>query len=248
MRAETGTRVSGFRAYANGPGRVAIDESDRAAFDAGINVFDVGPRRYYRDAEKNLAPFVKQVRDEIFLISKAMVYLDVEPNETISLVQSKQAAQTWSSLLDDSLRDLDQDHVDAYYVMGVHNPHIVASDEIYEAFERAKQAGKVTHLGLSTHQNAERVLEAAMRTGHYDLAQVAITPAGWYDWEDKGIARDTQPMADLVPYLESVRAAGIALKASRPVCGLWATQPSSGTVKVVPAASTASQVSEPWLR
>lgn len=34
--AETGTRVSGFRAYANGPGRVAIDESDREAFDAGV--------------------------------------------------------------------------------------------------------------------------------------------------------------------------------------------------------------------
>jgi len=198
------------------------DELLRAAFDAGINVFDVGTRRYYRDAEKNLAPFVKQVRDEIFLISKAMVYLDVEPNETISLVQSKQAAQTWSSLLDDSLRDLDQDHVDAYYVMGVHNPHIVASDEIYEAFERAKQAGKVTHLGLSTHQNAERVLEAAMRTGHYDLAQVAITPAGWYDWEDKGIAKGTDPMARLVPFLDRVRGSGIGLigmKAGRYLAG-----------------------------
>ncbi len=37
------------------------------------------------------------------------------------------------------------------------------------------------HLGLSTHQNARRVLAAASETGEYDLAQVAMTTAGWYD-------------------------------------------------------------------
>ena len=30
-----------------------------AAFDAGINVFDVGFRGYYRDAERHLAPFAR---------------------------------------------------------------------------------------------------------------------------------------------------------------------------------------------
>ncbi len=60
------------------------DELLNAALDAGINVFDVGTRRYYRDAERNLAPFLKQVRDRIFLISKAPVYLDVEPEDAIT--------------------------------------------------------------------------------------------------------------------------------------------------------------------
>jgi len=31
-----------------------------AAYDAGVNVFDVGYRGYYRNAEENLAPFLKK--------------------------------------------------------------------------------------------------------------------------------------------------------------------------------------------
>ena len=42
--------------------------------------------------------------------------------------------------------------------MASHNPSLVASDEIGQAFERARQAGKVKHLGLSTHRNAQDVL------------------------------------------------------------------------------------------
>ncbi len=45
------------------------------AFDAGVNVFDVGFSAYYKHAEQNLAPFLKKVRDDVFLISKAMVTL-----------------------------------------------------------------------------------------------------------------------------------------------------------------------------
>ena len=42
------------------------------------------------------------------------------------------------------------------------NPSLIKSEEILGAYEKAKQAGKVNHLGLSTHQNAQKVLEAAM--------------------------------------------------------------------------------------
>ena len=43
------------------------------ALEAGVNVFDVGYSGYYRNAERNLAAFAKQHRDQIFLISKAPV-------------------------------------------------------------------------------------------------------------------------------------------------------------------------------
>ncbi len=193
-----------------------------AALDAGVNVFDVGTRRYYDEAESNLAPFVKRARDRIFLISKAMVYLDVRPDEAITGEQARQAAKTWQELLEGSLRDLGVERVDAYYLMAAHNPSIVGSEEFYGAFQRAKQAGKVSHLGLSTHQNAQAVLETAMRTGWYDLAQIAITPAGWYDWEDKGILPGSKPMKDLQPLLQKARASGIGLigmKAGRYLAG-----------------------------
>jgi len=201
------------------------DDLLEAALDAGINVFDNGSRRYYRDAEVNLAPFLerhRQQRDEIFLISKAMTYLDVEPEDSITIAQSKLAAATWTSLLGESLRELAVDHVDAYYVMASNNPSIVKSEEIRLAFEKARDAGKVKHLGLSTHQNARRVLEAAMETGWYDLAQIAITPAGWYDWADKNILAGSDPMTGIEPFLDRVRESGIGLigmKAGRYLAG-----------------------------
>lgn len=198
------------------------DDLLEAAFDAGINVFDSGTRRYYNDAEVNLAPFLRKHRDQVFLISKAMTYLEVEPDDEITTAQGREAAATWTGLLEQSLRELGVDHVDAYYVMASNNPSIVKSEEIRAAFEKAKQAGKVQHLGLSTHQNAQRVLEAAMQTGWYDLAQIAITPAGWYDFTDRNILPGSDPMVGLRPFLDRVRASGIGLvgmKAGRYLAG-----------------------------
>ncbi|MEO1936932.1 MAG: aldo/keto reductase, partial [Myxococcales bacterium] len=194
-----------------------------AAYDAGVNVFDVGYRDYYRNAEKNLAPFLRKVRDKVFLISKAPADLDVEPNQIVTTAQAKQAALSWGERMNESLRELQVDHVDAYYLMASYNPSLIASDEVYRVFEKAKEAGKVSHLGLSTHRNAEKVLLAAAETRRYDLAMIAITPAGWYDWESKGVLAGTKKMADLRPVLEKARAAGIGLvgmKAARHLAGL----------------------------
>ncbi|MBL6691722.1 MAG: aldo/keto reductase [Pseudomonadales bacterium] len=192
------------------------------AFDAGINVFDVGYRNYYRDAEMNLAPFLKQHRDQVFLISKAMVEVDAGWDENLSLPQRRQAATNWSRFLDDSLRELQQDHVDAYYLMAVNNVSLVESDELFEAFTRARQAGKVSYFGISTHENAENVTRAAAASGRYDLMQIAITPAGWYDFVERDILKGTSSMKELKPVLDLAREAGIGLigmKAGRHLAG-----------------------------
>jgi aryl-alcohol dehydrogenase-like predicted oxidoreductase len=194
-----------------------------AAYDAGINVFDVGYRGYYRNAEKNLAPFIRKVRDRVFLISKAPADLDVEPDARITVPQARQAADSWAKRLDASLKELRVDHVDAYYLMASYNPFLIESEEVYAVFERARQAGKVTHLGLSTHRNAEKVLLAAAGTGRYDLAMIAITPGGWYDWESKSVLEGSKPMTGLQPTLEKVRESGmglIGMKAARHMAGL----------------------------
>lgn len=193
-----------------------------AAYDAGINVFDVGFRGYYGDAEQNLAPFLARRRDDVFLISKAMVSRDLAPDDALSAADCKRLAGVWTGLLEESLRELAVDHVDAYYLMASNNAVLVASDEVRRAAEKARDAGKLKHLGLSTHQNAERVLDAAVRSGAYHLAMIAITPAGWYDWEDKGILAGTKPMLELQPVLARAREAGIGLvgmKAGRYLAG-----------------------------
>lgn len=200
------------------------DELLEAAFEAGINVFDVGYRGYYDDAEKNLAGFLRRHRDEVFLVSKAMASRDVEPGQSLSATERREAAAAWSRHMEASLRELEVDHVDAYYLMASNNVDLVGSDEVREAFERARQAGKVRLLGLSTHQNAERVLATASASGAYDLAMIAITPAGWYDWADKRIASGSRPMVELASVLDRARASGmglIGMKAGRHLAGRW---------------------------
>jgi aryl-alcohol dehydrogenase-like predicted oxidoreductase len=192
------------------------------ALGAGINVFDVGFRDYYRDAEKNLAHFIKRHRDDIFLISKAIPSRDIEPDQPLSAEQRKQAAARWSQQLESSLGELGVERVDAYYLMASNNVELIGSDEIKRTFENARQAGKVKYLGLSTHQNAAAVLDTATRSGTFDLAMIAITPAGWYDWADKGILKDSKPMIALQPALARAREAGIGLigmKAGRYLAG-----------------------------
>ena len=102
-----------------------------------------------------------------------------EPGKPLTIgKKGRSLADYWSGLLDASLADLGTDHVDAYYLMGVGEPEVVRCEELHEAFLKAKQAGKVGHWGVSTHKRAQQVLEAMIGTDWYDLAMIAITPAG----------------------------------------------------------------------
>ena len=200
----------------------AKDELLETAFDNGVNVFDVGYRGYYKNAERNLAGFASRHREDIFLISKAPV--DVAADETVDGTVAARAAKTWSLFLEQSLKELGVDQVDAYYQMAANNPGVVRAEEMRRAFEDAKAAGKVRFLGISTHENAQQVLEAAIETGWYDLAMIAITPAGWYDWNKREILQGSQTMADLAPLLQQAREAGIGLvgmKVGRLLAGRW---------------------------
>jgi len=194
-----------------------------AALAAGINVFDVGFGRYYDMAERNLRGFLKTNRQRVFLISKAYVGgQERKPDDDVSVADVKEAVAGWLGYLDESLADLDQEQVDAYYLMASNNPRIVGSEEVQKGFESARRAGKVRHLGLSTHQNAHAVLETAIDAGFYDLATIAITPGGWYDWESKGLLEGTPRMTALRPLLDRARESGIGLigmKAARFIAG-----------------------------
>ena len=143
-------------------------------------------------------------------------------SEAVKEAEAKKAAKGWTAYLDESLREMKIDHVDAYYYMGQNNVSIIKSEEIYKAFEDAKAQGKVSYLGISTHQNAANVLDAAADTGWFDLAMIAITPGGWYDWEDKSILPGSPSLKELQPVLEKAKKAGIGLvgmKAGRFIAG-----------------------------
>ena len=191
-------------------GGKAVRLLDRA-LEAGINHFDVGTNIYYRGAEKSLAPFLKKNRGKVWVASKAPPILRVKPEDMITAEQAKSAAVNWTKLMDASLKDLGIEYIDLYYLMAVDNPSLINSEEIYNAFLTAKKAGKVGYFGLSTHKNAHKVMETAIKSGWYDVAMIGITPAGWYDWEAHDLHSGTPALIELEALLKKASMAGIEL-------------------------------------
>lgn len=208
------------------------------AFEQGINHYDIGYDDYYKGSEKNFKEFAARHRDEIWITSKAparsAIGMGKLPDYTVEVAKADAAA--WSRELDKSLVNLGVDYMDAYYLMMIGVPDAMKSEELYNAFLAAKQAGKVGHWGISTHLRAHECLEAAIETGWYDLAMVAVTPAGWYDTVTSTIRSETGSLKEMKPVIERIRAAGIGLvgmKAARhialnPYEGLAATLPATG--------------------
>ncbi len=189
----------------------AVRLLDRA-FEAGVNHFDLGSNAYYKQAENAFAEFYKANRGNIWVTSKAPTRpLQVKPGESVTVEQAQAAGKQWTDLLDQSLKDLQTDYVDAYYIMMVDQPTLVKSEEMKKAFDAAKAAGKVGHFGISTHTRAQACLEAAIDAGFYDLAMIALSPAGWYSPVSAKIEKDSPTLTDVRPLLDRARAAGIGL-------------------------------------
>lgn len=194
------------------------------AFEVGINHFDIGSDIYYKGSEKNLAPFLKKHRNKVFVVSKAPAVPFGYSSKSMDTQQAQYAAKYWTQLMDASLKDLQTDHVDAYYLMGVEDPSLIHLEELYNAFQKAKSAGKVRYFGFSAHKNTHKVLEAAIETGWYDLAMTGITPAGWYNWDKKSIEPGTPTLVQLENLLKKAKTAGmglIGMKTVRFMASLW---------------------------
>ena len=189
----------------------AVRLLDRA-FEAGVNHYDLGSNAYYKQAENAFAEFYKANRGNIWVTSKAPTRpIQVKAGESVTVEQAQLAAKQWSDLLDQSLKDMQTDYVDAYYIMMVDQPTVVKSEEMKKAFDAAKAAGKVGHFGISTHTRAQACLEAAIEAGFYDLAMIALSPAGWYSPVSAKIEKDSPTLKDVQPLLARAREAGIGL-------------------------------------
>jgi len=189
----------------------AVRLLDRA-FEAGVNHFDLGSNSYYKQAENAFADFYKANKGNIWVTSKAPVRpISLKPGESITVEQAQAAAKQWSGLLDQSLIDMKAEYVDAYYLMMVDQPSLVKSEEMKKAFDAAKAAGKVGHFGISTHTRAHACLEAAIEAGFYDVAMIALSPAGWYSPISAKIEKDSPTLKDVQPLLARAREAGIGL-------------------------------------
>ncbi len=129
------------------------------ALDLGVNFFDTAECYRGGNSEIDLGKALKGRRDQAFVATKWHT-------------NGRTPAKDLLASLDESLQRLKMDHVDLIQIHGAKSAGPVKSDELWEAFTRAREAGKVRFNGVTTHENQVAVVRAAIETKRYDAVFV----------------------------------------------------------------------------
>ena len=151
---------TGIRVNKNGFGALPIQRVDkssavslaRRAFHAGITFFDTA--RFYTDSEEKLGEAFEGIRDQVVIATKTGAECE---------------ADFWKDL-ETSLSLLKTDYIDLYQF---HNPSFCPKPGdgtgLYEAMIKAKEQGKIRHIGITNHRLS--VAEEAVASGLYETLQ-----------------------------------------------------------------------------
>ena len=150
---ETGLKVTsvGFGCMVTSDGSVI----ERAA-DIGITYFDTARGYQGGNNERMVGAALKGKRQNITLSSK-----------THSATKEAALAD-----LDTSLRELGTDHLDIWYLHAKEKPADV-TDELIDAQQTAKKAGKIRFAGVSTHKGQAELIPALTANPHIDVILTA---------------------------------------------------------------------------
>jgi uncharacterized protein len=146
---KTGLKVTsvGFGCMITSDGTVI----ERAA-DMGINYFDTARGYQSGNCERMVGAALKNVRKKIILSTKS-------------------AAKDKAGLIDHletSLRELQTDYVDIWYLHAKSKPEEVI-DEMLEAQLQAKKQGKIRFAGISTHAGQKELVPHVINLKHFDV-------------------------------------------------------------------------------
>jgi len=159
---------------------------ERAA-DLGVNYFDTARAYQNGNNERMVGAALKGKRQRVVISSK-------------SLAKTRQEAL---AELDTSLRELQTDHLDVWFL---HNKSTAAevTDDLLEAQQIAKKAGKIRFAGVSAHFNMPEMLEHLVKRGQTDVALIA------YNFTMK---------PELTGAIQRARRAGMGIVAMKVVAG-----------------------------
>ena len=137
-RACVGTMMFGAR----------MDEKDsidtvQYAYDAGINFFDTANVYAQGRSEEIVGKAIKPIRDKVILATKVgyEIFSNSHPNE------SGLSRRHIMKAVEDSLRRLDTDYIDIYYM---HRPIFdTPIEETLDTFSTLVRSGKVRYIGMS---------------------------------------------------------------------------------------------------
>ncbi len=124
---------------------------ERAA-DTGINYFDTARVYQGGNNERMVGAALKNYRQKVYISSKT---------------QAKDG-KTALADLDTSLKELQTDHLDVWHLHSRSTPSMV-NDELLEAQNSAKKAGKIRFAGVSFHGGHAEMIPAMLKLNHFDV-------------------------------------------------------------------------------
>jgi aryl-alcohol dehydrogenase-like predicted oxidoreductase len=169
---KTGLKVSEVSFGAHGLENPALLP---AAIDAGINTFATSGHYMDGREEEALGEAISKIgsrRDELVIL-------------TGNAERPGTTKQSVLDSIDTSLRRLRTDRLEVYINAMVRSPADLRVSELFEAFETAKKAGKVLHLGISGHSGGmQQCMNAAIDIGRYDVIFTKYDFASYPDQDE----------------------------------------------------------------
>ena len=168
---KTGLRVSaiglGTMVHAGHFGPMKDSESLAAietALDLGVNFIDTSDAYGAGYSETLLGNALQGKRDKVILATKGGNVM-AGPNRGKRVFEPDYIAR----VMDESLQRLKTDYIDLYQL---HNPtvEVIEGGAVWEVLQRAKQAGKIRHYGVSINTMEEGI--AAVADGRAETIQV----------------------------------------------------------------------------
>jgi aryl-alcohol dehydrogenase-like predicted oxidoreductase len=167
-----GTAACGYRRNVSNAVRLYNE-----ALDAGVTYFDTAPNETgYGIARRQLAPFLRDRRAEVFLVTKCHTSDGDEARR----------------LLDRSLREMGTHHADLVHVHSLSDldpDRVMRNGGILPALERAKRDGLLRFIGLSGHSRPAhfRTVLGSAWGSRIDVIMCAVNFADrhTYDFEGK---------------------------------------------------------------
>jgi predicted aldo/keto reductase-like oxidoreductase len=161
----------------------------RKAFQYGMNYWDTAWNYQNGQAELGIGKFIKrspQLRKDLFIASKA------SKTQTIAEIESR---------LQDSLKRMNTDYIDLYYLHEIEQmPRL--NNDLRDWAKSAKDRGLIRFFGFTVHRDMTKFLNAAAKL---DWIEGILVKYNWRDMQDP----------ELNKAVEACHKAGIALTAMK---------------------------------
>jgi uncharacterized protein len=138
----------------------------RAALNSGMVLLDTATTYQRGTNETMIGEVIKERhRDSYVIATKAHPPTD----RSTGLYTREATEEDFQRKIDSSLKNLGLDCIDIYHHHGVSVRESALHEPVLKALEKAKKAGKIRFIGISTHKNEPDVIQAAIDSKFYDV-------------------------------------------------------------------------------